>query len=216
MQLVDLGDMLVVTTLQQVPAHEGAQDATTQIGLYLGHSCLVDSTGRVEDDARWCGLGIGVAHAWHFLKHAIDHTDVEVLMPVQAGAEPVDEGYGPDVQGGSVHMGRPGAVGLQSLRNHPQEDAQHHVEHCPITLHEVAQPLRDPQHPVAHWQAGEDVIREVRRRIHHAPCVARRANAPAFAGRGHEVVVTTIVTAGAGKAVGEVPHSRYLRKAWRT
>ena len=33
-------------------------------------------------------------------------------MPVQAGAESVDEGDGPDVQVGPVHIGRPGAVVL--------------------------------------------------------------------------------------------------------
>ena len=57
-------------TLQQTAAHEGAQDATAQISLHLGHSGGIDSTGRVKDDAR------------HFLKHPIDHTDVEVHMPV--------------------------------------------------------------------------------------------------------------------------------------
>jgi hypothetical protein len=29
----------------------------------------------------------------HFLKHPIDHTNVEVHMPVQAGAEAVDKGF---------------------------------------------------------------------------------------------------------------------------
>ena len=72
------------------------------------------------------------------------------------------------VQRRLVHMGRPEAVGLQSLRNHPQEDAQHHVEHCPITLHEVAQSLWDRQHLLAHRQAGEDMIAEVCRRLHSA------------------------------------------------
>jgi hypothetical protein len=38
---------------EQDPAHVGAQDASAQLGLYLGHSGLIDSTGRVEDDARW-------------------------------------------------------------------------------------------------------------------------------------------------------------------
>jgi lysyl-tRNA synthetase class II len=69
-----------VTTLQQVPAHEGAQYASTQISLHLRHSGGIDSTGRVKNDAR------------HFLKHPIDRAHMEVHMPVQAGAEPVDEG----------------------------------------------------------------------------------------------------------------------------
>jgi hypothetical protein len=44
-----------VTTLQQAPAHEaieGTQDAAAQICMHLVHSDLVDSTGRVKDDAR--------------------------------------------------------------------------------------------------------------------------------------------------------------------
>jgi hypothetical protein len=42
-----------ITTLQQASADEDAQDASAQIGLYPGHSGLIDSTGWVKDDARW-------------------------------------------------------------------------------------------------------------------------------------------------------------------
>jgi hypothetical protein len=42
-----------ISLLDQAPADEGPQDASAQIGLYLGHSGLVDSTGRVKNDARW-------------------------------------------------------------------------------------------------------------------------------------------------------------------
>ena len=84
-----------------------------------------------------------------------------------------------------------------------KKDAQHHVEHCPVTLHKVAQSLWDRQHPLAHRQAGKDVIAEVCRCLHHAPGVARGAHAPALAGIGHEVVVSTVITPRPGKAVGE-------------
>ncbi len=50
---------------------------------------------------------------------------------------------------------------------------------------------------------GEDVIAQVRRRLHHATGVARGAYASAFAGESHEVVVSTVAAAGAGKAVGK-------------
>ena len=68
-------------------ANEGAQDAATQISLYLCHSGLIDSTGRVEDDARPCGWrgGINVALARHLLKHPVDCAYVEVHMTTQAG-----------------------------------------------------------------------------------------------------------------------------------
>ena len=58
---------------------------------------------------------------------------------VQAGAEAMNERRGTDVQGGLVQLRRTRAVGLQTLRNDPQEDAQHHVEHHPVALYEVAQ-----------------------------------------------------------------------------
>ena len=45
------------------------------------------------------------------------------------------------------------------------------------------------------------MVSEVCRRLHHAPGVARGADTPAFAGKGHEVVVPAVSAAGAGKAV---------------
>ena len=47
------------------------------------------------------------------------------------------------------------------------------------------------------------MIAEVCRSLHHAPRVARGADATALAGIGHEVVMPAVVTPSAGKAVGE-------------
>ena len=58
-------------------------------------------------------------------------------------------------------MGRPGAVGLQALRDDSQKSARHLVQYRPITLHEVAQPLWHRQNPLAHRQPGENMIAEV-------------------------------------------------------
>jgi hypothetical protein len=152
---------------------------------------------------------------WHRGGNAIDQIQWREVQFVDLGAALVrarlavlfcaaaHQGGALFAQGGPVHMGRPGAVGLQSLRNHPQEDAQHHVEHCPITLHEVAQPLGHREHPLAHRQPEENMIAEVCRSLHHAPGVARGADAPAFAGIGQEVVVPAVITPGSGKAVGK-------------
>ena len=68
----------------------------------------------------------------------------------------MDEGHCADVQAFLVCIGRANAVRLQALRNHPQEDAQHHIEHRPVALHEVTKPLGNRQHPLAHRQAGEE------------------------------------------------------------
>ena len=50
---------------------------------------------------------------------------------------------------------------------------------------------------------GVTLVRQVRRRLQHAPRVGRGANATAFAGKSDEVVVSAIAATGAGKAVGE-------------
>jgi hypothetical protein len=97
---------------------------------------------------------------------------MEVHVFIEAGAESVNEGDGTDVQACLVHMAAPGQLACRFVRNDPQEDAQHHIEHWPVALHEVAQPLGHGEHPLAHRQAGEDVVGEVRRRLHHAPCGA--------------------------------------------
>jgi len=132
----------------------------------------------VEDDTRRVGLRAGlrvcisfarIALAHHFFKHAIDCADVKVHMLVQAGAKAVDEGDCTDVQAGLVQMGLTRAVGLQGLRDDAQEDAQHHAQRGPVALHEVTQPFGHRQHPLAHRQAGEDVVAQVRRRLGHAP-----------------------------------------------
>ena len=47
------------------------------------------------------------------------------------------------------------------------------------------------------------MIVEVRRRLHHAQRVARRANATAFADIGHKVVVASFITPSLGKATRE-------------
>lgn len=85
-------------TLQQAPAHEGTQNASSQGGLHLGHSIRINADGWLEDHVCLGGL-----------KHAIDHTDVEVNMFVEAGAEAVNEGHRADMQCGLAHIRRTGA-----------------------------------------------------------------------------------------------------------
>ena len=77
----------------------------------------------------------------HFFKHPVDYTHMKMHMPVQAGAKAVDESDCADVQGNPVSIGGTRAVGLQTLCDHPQEDAQHHIQYSTVALHEVTQPF---------------------------------------------------------------------------
>ena len=162
--------LLGLETLQQATAYEGAQDESVQVGLHLDHGIRIYASGRVEDDTRRTGLRTGLslsgstALARHFLKHAIDCADVEVHMPVQAGAEAVDEGDCADVQCCVVCIGRTLAVDLQRLCNAPQKDAQHHAQHRAVALHEVAQSFDARVSSTSLWPAS------VRRRLRVVRC----------------------------------------------
>jgi len=59
-------------------------------------------------------------------------------MRVQAGAKPVDEGDRTQVQTGRVTLCRTGAMGLQTLLHHAQEDTQRRIECALVTLQVVA------------------------------------------------------------------------------
>ena len=70
----------MLENIGQAPPDKGAQDAATQISLHLGHGSLIDSTGRVEDDARRCGFGAGLIFALHHLKHPVNYADVTTKL----------------------------------------------------------------------------------------------------------------------------------------
>ncbi len=74
------------------------------------------------------------------------------------------------------------------------------------------QSLRDREHLLKHWQAGKDAVRQKRGCLHHASRVAGGADAPTFAGIGHEVVVPAVIAFGPGKALGKDAAFQILAK----
>jgi len=82
----------------------------------MGPRAGIDDWGRdcrfaaIPDDHEWQVPGSPV-FARHLRKYPIDHADVEVNTPVQAGVESVDESHRANVQGCVVHIRRTGAVG---------------------------------------------------------------------------------------------------------
>ena len=49
-----------------------------------------------------CVISVDSNIVRHLLRHSVDHTNMEMHMPVQTGAESVDEGHGANVQGGDL------------------------------------------------------------------------------------------------------------------
>ncbi len=70
----------------------------------------------------------------------------------------MNEGDRAQVQAGGVCLFSAGAMGLQTLLHHAQENEQCRIECALVALQVVAQAFGDRQHPLAHWQMGEDVV----------------------------------------------------------
>ena len=62
-------------------------------------------------------------------------------MRVQTGTKAVDESDRAQVQTGGVSLCSTGAMGLQALLHHAQEDAQRRIECALVALQVVAQTL---------------------------------------------------------------------------
>ncbi len=88
-----------------------------------------------------------------------------------------------------------------------KDDAQCAVKGFAVVLEVVAQPLGQGQHPLAHRQAGQDMVGQMRGGLHHAPGVAGGADAAPFAGEGDEKVMAAVVAARPGEPVETVQRS---------
>ena len=75
----------------------------------------------------------------------------------------------------------PGLLACSACAMTRKKMRMHHAQRGAIALREVPQPFGHRQYPLAHRQAGEDVVAEVCRRLGHAPRGARGADAPALA-----------------------------------
>ncbi len=107
--------------------HKGAQQTPAHIGLHLGHGGFIETHRCVKIDRQCIGQR---------LKHPVNHAHMKVHMRVQAGAKAVDESDRAQVQAGRVCLCSAGAMGLQAVLHHAQEDAQRRIERALVALQE--------------------------------------------------------------------------------
>jgi len=98
------------------------------------------------------------------LEHAVDDAAMEVNVLVQRRAEAMDKGHRPAAR----RVATAGTVRAQTAFHRVEEDAQHGTLQVGIVVQEVAQALGHRQYPLAHGQAREDMVDEVRRCLDHA------------------------------------------------
>jgi hypothetical protein len=113
---------------------------------------------------------------------------MKMQVGIEAGAETVNEGHRAETRRGT----RTRAVRPQALLHGAQEQAQSSTLEIGVAVQEVAQARGHRQDPLAQRQVRQDVIGEMRRRRHHAPRVARGANAAPLARERDQEIVPTL------------------------
>ena len=118
-------------------------------------------------------------------------------MGIEGGTEAVDEGHRAETGRGSGAR----TVRAQTLLHCVQEHPQHGTLEIGVALQEVAQALGHRQYPLPYRQARDDVISQMRGRRHHAPGVARWADAAPLARERDQEVVSALPAPRPSKAM---------------
>ena len=80
-------------------------------------------------------------------------------------------------------------------------DPRHPLQAVCITVEKVAQALRKYHHPLANCHCWKYMLHQVRRRLHHAPCVAAQAHPASLARIRYQKVLAALPTPRPRKAV---------------
>jgi len=80
---------------------------------------------------------------------------------------------------------------------------KHGAGHLGVSFQVIAKAFRQRQYPLAHSDPRKYVVAQVGRGFRHAASGAGWANTPAFARKGDQKIMTTVVAAGAGEAMGQ-------------
>ena len=88
---------------------------------------------------------------------------------------------------------------------HARGHAEHRARHPVIPGQEIAKTVRQTQHPLAHGHARQHLVDQTGGALGHASAAAARAEAPALAGKRHEVLQRAVGTSQAREAVRQHP-----------
>ncbi len=102
---------------------------------------------------------------------------MEVEVGVEGGGEAMKEGERPELRVAGCSRARAAQGGADRTDEDPQDGAGDDR----VAVREGTQPLRKAQHPLSDGKVGQYVISDVGCDLGHAPCVARGADATAFA-----------------------------------
>jgi hypothetical protein len=96
-------------------------------------------------------------------------------------------------------------LGSTALMAHDgaHEHAEHSATQLVVPREQVAQALREGEHPLAHRDRWKNCVYQMRGALDHAPTVAARTDPASLARQGHKSVVRAALTAKTRKAARE-------------
>ena len=132
-------------------------------------------------------------------EHAVDDATVEMQVGVERGTEAVDKRHRTEPRPAR----RVRTAEAQRRFDLGQENPQHRIDQAGVTMKELAQPLRQREHPLPHRHLGVHMIHPMRGGLGHAPGAAGGADPAALAREGDQEVMPAVRAAHPGEAVGQ-------------
>jgi hypothetical protein len=125
-------------------------------------------------------------------EHAVENQGVEVDIQVEPAPESLDHRHA-----AGVAVAKASATCTLSLERQQgaRVDREHGATELVVPCEEIAEPVRQAQHPLAHWDMRQDAIHETRGTLGHAPPSAARTEAAALARERNQPLESAVTTA---------------------
>lgn len=116
-------------------------------------------------------------------EHAVENQGVEVHVQIEPASEPLDHRHAAGV---AVAKAPPARTSSLERQQNARVDREHGPTELVVPCQEIAEPVGQAQHPLAHRDVRQDAVHEARGALGHAPASAARTESAALAGEGHE------------------------------
>src|SRR5213596_2333058 len=196
---VDVGGVIDV----EPAAREETLDAPVDGGEQPRHLLVARWLGGVELEAPVFSRG----------EDAVQQEGVEVDVQLEAAPEALDHRHGAAPPVAHARARRAAAI---EPEHGAYGDAEHRAAERMIVGEEIAQAVRQGEHPLAHGNARQDMIDEVGGLLRHTPPATAGTEAASLARERHEALERAVLHRTRAKPRPSAPHVRNSRNSRST
>jgi hypothetical protein len=135
-------------------------------------------------------------------EHAVEDERMEVQIEVERAPEALDHD---DASGEAVADARAARAVPQPAKHRLREHGGHRATESVVPGEQVAEPVRQAQHPLAHRHVGQNLIDQVRGALRHAATATAWTQRAALAGEGDQPIEPTRATPKPREAARQPP-----------